>query len=227
MATPGWNDPNGGPRTRHEDSRSIGHRSRASTSALLNRFNRQLQSRDIHVNQRLKALIATAVLSCASVSALAADFSPALQTKVDKYKQKMVEWAANPTLVAAAKEANAKGALAGMTNAKWLEVAESDATVKSFMTNKAGVLVTKWEEDTGINKLVVRDEKGNLIAASTKPLLYNNAVRPVYLNAIKGQVWVDSKVAPDPTTQVRGVQASAPILDGKKVIGVLHLAITE
>jgi len=35
------------------------------------------------------------------------------------------------------------------------------------------------------------DEKGNLVAASIKPLLYNNAVRPVYINAIKGQVWAD------------------------------------
>jgi hypothetical protein len=175
---------------------------------------------------RLKTVLAT-VLACASVSAFAADFSAATQSKVEKYKQKLVEWAANPVIVNAVKEANAKGPLAGMTNAKWQDVNDSDAVVKSFLESKSGLLVKKWEEDPAINKLVARDEKGNLVAASTKPLLFNNAARPVYTNAIKGQVWVDSKITPDPTTQIKGVQASAPVLDGKKVIGVLHLAITE
>jgi len=73
----------------------------------------------------------------------------------------------------------------------------------------------------------VRDEKGNLVAASTKPLLYNNAVRPVFMNAIKGQAWSDTKVLPDPTTQIKSVQASAPVMDGGKVIGVIHVGIKE
>jgi hypothetical protein len=174
----------------------------------------------------LKAGLVT-LLACASVSAFAADFPAPLQAKVDKYKQKLVEWAANPVIVQAVKQANANGALAGMTNAKWQDVADTDPAVKSFITNKAGTLLKKWEADKGINKLVVRDEKGNLVAASTKPLLFNNAVRPVYLNGIKGQVWVADKLTPDPTTQIRGVQASAPVLDGKKVIGVIHVGITE
>lgn len=173
----------------------------------------------------LNAVLA-AVLACASVSAYAELPAP-LQAKAEKYKAKLVEWAANPVIVNAVKEANAKGAAAGMSNAKWLDVSDTDPVVKAFMTNKAGALLTKWEEDPGINKLVVRDEKGNLVAADTKPLLYNNAVRPVYINGIKGQPWIDSKVTPDPTTQIKGVQTAVPILDGKKVIGVLHAAVTE
>jgi len=178
----------------------------------------------------LKSVVKTGLatlLACASFSAFAGDFPAPLQAKVDKYKQKLVEWAANPAIVQAVKEANANGAPGGMTNAKWQDVADNDPAAKSFTTSKAGGLLKKWEEDTGINKLVVRDEKGNLVAASTKPLLFNNAVRPVFVNGIKGQVWADSKVTPDPTTQVKGVQASAPVLDGKKVIGVIHVGITE
>jgi len=175
----------------------------------------------------LKALI-VAMLTCTATTAFAADPLPAsLQAKVDKYKQKLVEWAANPAIVGAVKDANAKGPLSGMTNAKWLEVSDNDPAAKSYTTSKAGSMVTKWEEDKEINKLVVRDEKGNVVAASTKPLLYNNAVRPVYINAIKGQPWSDVKVAPDPTTQVKSVQASAPVLDGSKVIGVIHVGITS
>ncbi len=178
------------------------------------------------MNTRLKTFLAT-ILTCASVSAFSAGLPAATQAKVDKYKQKLVEWAANPAVVSAVKEANSKGPMPGMTNAKWLDAGDADPSVATHLKSKAGVQLKQWEEDPGVDKLVVRDEKGNLVAASTKPLLYNNAVRPVYINAIKGQVWADNKIVPDPTTQVKSVQASAPVLDGKKVIGVLHLAINE
>jgi hypothetical protein len=183
------------------------------------------------VNTAVKSLIATTLaagLALASFSATAADALPApLQAKVDKYKQKLVEWAANPVVVAAVKEANAKPNAIGMSNSKWLEVDDKSPVATAFTTSKAGALVTKWEEDPSINKLVLRDEKGNLVAASTKPLLFNNAVRPVYINAMKGHAWAASAIAPDPTTQVKSVQASAPVLDGGKVIGVLHTGITS
>lgn len=177
-----------------------------------------------------KSFIAGTFAACMALtgfSAAAADLPAPLLAKVDKYKLKLVEWAANPVIVAAVKEANAKANAGGMSNSKWLEVDDKSPTVTAFITNKAGVLVHKWEEDQAINKLVVRDEKGNLVAASTKPLLYNNAVRPVYINAMKGSVWAATTVLPDPTTQIKSVQASAPVLDQGKVIGVIHAGITE
>ena len=178
-----------------------------------------------------KSIIGGALAAClalASFSAAAADPLPApLQAKVDKYKLKLVEWAANPAIVAAVKEANAHSNPDGMTNSKWIEVDDKSPTATAFSSSKAGALVKKWEEDQGINKLVVRDEKGNLVAASTKPLLYNNAVRPVYINAMKGQPWAAPGIAPDPTTQIKSVQASAPVLSGGKVIGVIHTGITS
>lgn len=174
----------------------------------------------------LNAVLAT-LFACISLSAFGAGgLAPDEQAKVDKYMKKMTEWAGNPTVVQAVKEANSRGGLAGMTNSKWLEISDTDPAVSGFMSNKAGSQVKQWEEDKSINKLVVRDEKGNLVAASTKPLLYNNTVRPVYKNAIKGQAWAADKTAPDPTTQIKSVQASVPVMDGDKVIGVLHAGIT-
>lgn len=159
--------------------------------------------------------------------ALAADaLPPALQAKTDLYKKRLVEWAANPAIVAATKAANAKGALPGMTNSKWNDLDDKDPAVRGFETSIAGALIVKWEEDKGINKLVLRDEKANLVAASTKPLLFNNTTRPVYSMAIKGQVWAATEVKPDPTTGIKSVQASAPVMDGDKVIGVIHAGIT-
>ncbi|SFV15838.1 PDC sensor domain-containing protein [Pseudoduganella namucuonensis] len=183
----------------------------------------------VHIAQ--KSVLATALAACmafASCSAAAAEaFSAPLQAKVEKYKKKLVEWAADPAIVAAVKEANSKSNPTGMTNSKWVEVEEKSPAATAFSTSKAGALVKKWEEDQNINKLVVRDEKGNLVAASTKPLLFNNAVRPVYIQAIKGETWAATAIAPDPTTQIKSVQASAPVFDGKKVIGVIHAGITS
>jgi hypothetical protein len=148
-----------------------------------------------------------------------------VQGKVDTYKKKLVEWAATPAVVAAVKESNAKGGLvAGMTNAKWDELADSDPVVKGFQTNVVGKLLSKWEEDKTLDKLYVRDEKGNLVAGSNKPLLYNNGNRPPFKNGLAG-AWNDNVVKPDPTTQKKTVQVSVPVVDGGKNIGVLQTAV--
>ena len=81
-----------------------------------------------------------------------------LQAKVDTYKKKLVEWAANPAIVNAVKESKAKGGLvAGMNNSKWDELGEKDALVMSFQTSEAGKLLAGWDADTAITKLYLRD----------------------------------------------------------------------
>lgn len=152
---------------------------------------------------------------------------PEVQAKVDKYKKHLVEWAANPQIVAAVKESNSKGGVAGMGNSKWDDLSDKDPIVTGLNQNAAAKQISKWEEDKSIEKLNLRDEKGNLVACSShsgKPLLYNNASRPPFQNGLKG-AWAAAEVKPDPTTQKKTVQISAPVLDGGKAIGVLHSAI--
>lgn len=153
--------------------------------------------------------------------------SPDVQAKVEKYKKKLAEWAAHPVIIAAAKESNKKVETIPMTNVSWDGLDEKDALVTAFQTNTAGKLISKWEKSNELVKLLVRDEKGNLIAAGTgtKPLLFNNANRPPFVNAMKGNVWSASEAKPDPTTQRLAVQISAPIKDGAKVIGVIQTAL--
>lgn len=174
----------------------------------------------------ISLLFVGAVISVLSSTAAHAELAPDVQAKVDTYKKKLIEWAANPTIVAAAKESNAKGGLvAGMSNAKWDELADGDAAVKGFQTSAAGKLLTQWEADKTLDKLYVRDEKGNLVAGSNKPLLYNNVNRPPVANPLKGQPWAAGEAKPDPTTQKKSVQLGVPILDGGKTIGVLQTAV--
>lgn len=171
-------------------------------------------------------LVAATLIFCMNASVQADPVTPEVQAKVDQYKKKLQEWAANPVIIAAAKEANAKGgAVPGMTNAKWDELNDADPVVKGLQTSAAGKLLTKLEEDKGISKLYVRDEKGNLVAGSNKPILFNNAARPPFKNAIGGKVHADAEAKADPTTQKKSVQASVPIMDGGKPIGVLHTAV--
>jgi len=175
----------------------------------------------------LSALLVGIVVAVGSIGNARAELPGDVQAKVDSYKKKMVEWAANATVVAAVKEANGKGGMiAGMSNAKWDELPDNDPVVKGFQTSAAGKVVSKWEEDKGINKLYIRDEKGNLVAGSNKPLLYNVATRGPFVNGIKGTVWDSGSVKPDPTTQKKSVQIGVPVMDGGKPIGVLHAAVT-
>lgn len=157
----------------------------------------------------------------------AAPIPAQMQAKVDKYKEKLAKWAGDPVIVSAVKAANAKGPLPGMSNSKWIELGDKDPVVTAFQTSPAGKLVTQWEADKNLGKLNVRDDKGNLVAASSsaKPLLYNNGTKPPFVNGIKGEPWAASQMKPDPTTQRNSVQIAAPVLDNGKPIGVIHSAV--
>jgi len=160
------------------------------------------------------------------VSAANADLTPDAQAKADKYKQKLTEWAADPAVIAATKSANSTGPIPGMTNGKWEELSESDPAVTGILANAPSKLLSKWEEDKALNKLYLRDMNGNFVAGSSKPLLYNNANREFFKEAIKGNAWNQPAAKPDPTTQIKSIQVSAPVKDGGKTIGVIHTAVT-
>ena len=177
-------------------------------------------------NTLLSMLCGATILAFSAGQAMADPISPDVQSKADKYKHKLVEWAADPAIIAAVKDSNAKGGMPGMSNAKWDDLAEGDAQIKAMLSTPASKKVIKWEEDKAINKLLVRDAKGNLVAGSSKPLLYNVSARPPFINVMKGQPWHANEVKPDPTTSKKSVQISAPILDGGTAIGVIHSAVS-
>lgn len=153
-----------------------------------------------------------------------------LQAKVDAAKVTLAEFAKNPAVVSAVKEANGKGGIiAGMSNAKWDELAETDAQVKGIDANPTSKLIQGFAgKHPEMNKLYVRDEKGNLVASGSggKTLLWSIAARPFFKVAMEGKAWSDSAVKPDPTTQVKGVAFVVPVMDGGKAIGLLQSNFT-
>jgi hypothetical protein len=172
------------------------------------------------------AIAAVALVAVTPIGALAEDLPADLQAKIEAYKTKLAQWASSPVVVAAVKASNQNGGLApGMGNAKWDELSDSDPLVQGTKTSDAGKLLSDWAKDSGISKLYLRDKDGNIVAGDSKPFFYNNGKKPVFANAIKGQPWSGGEVKPDPTTQVKGVHLSVPVLDGSTPIGVLHTSV--
>lgn len=176
----------------------------------------------------LMALLLGAAIVCASMSTARADLAANVQVTVDSYKKQLVEWAASPVAIAAAKESNAKGGTAGMTNAKWSGLGEDDPAVKALQSGATAKQVGKWETySEELGKLNLRDEAGNLVAfgpSAAKPAFYNNSDKPPYKNGMKGP-WSDKDIKPDLTTKKNSVQIAAPIMDGGKAIGLIHASV--
>jgi hypothetical protein len=181
----------------------------------------------MHRRPVLAALWLAAALSPLLASpAWASDPIPApVQKLVDEHRAKLLQWAANPLVVSAVKASNSSGGLAGMSPAKWAELSDNDAAVKGVLTSPAGKYVDSLDSKI-VNKVVVRDKAGNLVAANTKVALYNVSHRPVFKGAITGTPWQQDSVQKDVTTQVRSVQIAVPVKDGADVIGVMHASIS-
>src|SRR5262249_38240106 len=84
--------------------------------------------------------IALAVVAFLPVVALASslEVTPAVQAELDKQAKALTAWAADPVIVSAVKEQNAKGPIAGMDNAKWKTIRRSDAIVQGLIHGAAG-----------------------------------------------------------------------------------------
>ena len=168
-----------------------------------------------------------AALLCSSV-AYAGAITPTMQQKVDEYKAKAATLAADPALIKAVKEANAKGPIPGMDNAKWEPIPESDPVAAEMVNNPAGKLLTQWmnADVKGMNKLVLTGKHGQRFAFTSKPASYMSKDKAHFSESFTGKVWQMKEAQPDPSTKVEAVQITVPVKDGKEVIGVLLLSLT-
>lgn len=158
----------------------------------------------------------------------AGDVTPKMQPGIDAYKKQAVAWAADPLIVKAVKESNARGPIPMMGNAKWRELKESDPVVKGMVDNPAGQLLTRWmdADAKGINKIVLSGDKSHRVAYTSMPAIYIGKGKPNFDEAFAGKVWQQGESKPDPSTNIDSVQIAAPVKDGGKVIGVLLVSLT-
>lgn len=177
-------------------------------------------------SKRLLLIALTLLLPVAPL--LAGDVTQKMQTKIDTYKKQAATWAADPLVVQSVKDANAKGPIEGMGNAKWRELKETDTVVQSFVTNPTGQLLTKWmnADAQGLNKVVLSGAKSQRVAFTSMPAIYIGKGKPNFDEAMDGKVWQQGESKPDPSTNIDTVQIAAPVKDGGKVIGVLLVSLT-
>jgi len=180
------------------------------------------------IHHLLVSLFAGVILA-SSLPVSAAPISDKMQQKIDSYKKQAVAWAADPLIVGAVRDANANGPIAGLGNAKWKELKETDPLVSGFVTNATGKQLTKWlEADAkGINKIVLSGAKSQRVAFTSMPAIYLGKGKPNFDTSMNdGKVWQQDESKPDPSTSIDTVQISAPVKDGDNVIGVLLVSLT-
>jgi len=163
------------------------------------------------------------VFSLSATTAFAGELNAATQAKVEKYKKQLATWAKDPAVIAAIENSNNK--TNNMSNNNWKALSAKDAKVLSYQNSSAGKKLTQWNADTSLGKLFLRDKKGNLVAGSKKPAIFNIADRPAFSKAIKGKSWNASKIKPDPTTKLASVQISYPVISKGANIGIIHTAV--
>ncbi|MDH4275551.1 MAG: hypothetical protein OEW08_10965 [Gammaproteobacteria bacterium] len=184
-----------------------------------------------------KSVVRTSIMSISAISlalamsfsAHAGDITPKMQLKIDTYKKQILNWATNPDIINAVKDANAQGPIAGLGNAKWREIKEDDALVQGFIKSPTGQLLTKWmkADEKGINKIVLSGNKSQRVAFTSMPAIYLGKGKPNFDTSFgEDKVWQQGETKPDPSTNVEGVQISAPVKDGGEVIGVLLVSLT-
>ncbi len=169
----------------------------------------------------LLSFLATFLLSMSA--ATAGELDSKTQGKVDAYKQKLATWAQDPDVISAVKKANQQGT--DMDNAKWKAMTKNDGKVLSYQSSSAGKKLTKWNKDKSLGKLFLRDKKGNYVAGSKKPAIYNIASRPAFSKAKPGQGWNSTRVKADPTTNLASIQVSYPVISNGEKIGVIHTSV--
>ena len=174
------------------------------------------------------SLIAGLLALVVTTPLLAGDITPKMQPNIDQYKKQATMWAADPLIVQAVKDANAKGPIEGLGNAKWRDLKEADPLVQGFITNPAGQLLTKWmnADAKGINKIVLSGAKSQRVAFTSMPAIYIGKGKPNFDEAMDGKVWQQPETKPDPSTNIDTVQIAAPVKDGGKVTGVLLVSLT-
>ncbi len=173
--------------------------------------------------------VAVAVVALLPVMALAAGFeiTPAVQAELDRQKQVVAGWAADPVIVSAVKEQNARGPIAGMDNPKWKTTRRSDPVVKAFQTSPAGqFLRARLAASNGaFSEAFLNGSKGEKVAFAEKTTSYIHAGQAKHdVPYTTGKAW-QGKPEFDESSQTYAVQVSVPVLDGGKPIGSLVVGV--
>ena len=172
--------------------------------------------------------LAVVVTALVPVPAFAIDITPGVQAELDRLKQTLAKQAADPIIVQAVKEQNAKGPIPGMDNTKWKTVRRSDPIVQALIHNPAGESLKKMIAASGdtLDKAFLNGAQGEKVAFAEKTISYLHKGQEKFdVPMSTGKPWQMSKQWFDESLQGYALQVAAPVMDGGKVIGVLVASV--
>ncbi len=174
--------------------------------------------------------IALAVVAFLPVVALASSFevTPAVRAELEKQSKVLAAWAADPVIVTAVKEQNAKGPIAGMDNAKWKAARRSDPIVQGLSGSAAGQFIKKKIDASNgtLDKVFLNGAHGEKVAFAEKTISYIHKGQEKFdVPMSTGKPWQMTKPWFDESLQGYALQVAVPVMDGGKAIGVLVASV--
>jgi hypothetical protein len=155
------------------------------------------------------------------------EMTTAAQKELSRQAEVVKVWAANPAVVRAVLEQNAKAPIEGMDNEKWKSVKRSDDLVRGFTRNDAGkFLIQKVSDSDGLFvRAFLSAAKGEKVAFTEKTISYLHAGQPKFdVPFTTGKTWQGPPEL-DTVSEKYAVQISAPVLSGGRPVGVLVVGV--
>jgi len=181
------------------------------------------------MKSRIAALYVLVLVGAIGVAIALADMqiSPVAQAALDRQKQVVVAWAADPVIVGAVKAQNAKGPMPGMDNAAWKTTRRSDPVVKAFQANPAAQLLqSKLGASAGlVSEAFLNGSRGEKVAFAEKTTSYIHAGQPKFDVPYGAAKPWQGKPEFDESTQTYAIQISTPVVADGKPIGALVVGV--
>jgi hypothetical protein len=173
-----------------------------------------------NINIMISALFVLLVLGGRAASF---EMTPEAQAELDKMKAVVAGWAADPVLVKAVVIQNGKGPIEGMDNAKWKTMRRTDAMVKDFQSNPAGLLLKSKIDASGgmFTEAFLSAAQGEKVAFVEKTTSYIHKGQPKFEVPFGGAKSWQGKPEFDESAQTYQIQISVPVLQDAKPVGVL------
>ncbi|MDX2227029.1 MAG: hypothetical protein SFY92_08080 [Verrucomicrobiae bacterium] len=174
-------------------------------------------------------LLLTVMPAMVQSSLLAKDkvITPLQQKQIDKCIKEVSAWAANPVLIKALQEQNAKGPVPGLTNDVWKGKLRTSDEIKAYQSNPAGAFLSSSLAASGglYGEAFLSAAQGEKVAFVQKTTSYIHKGKEKFDAAFdSGKPW-QGKPEFDESSQNYLVQISVPVLDKSKAIGVLTVGI--
>jgi hypothetical protein len=167
-------------------------------------------------------------LILAVMAAQAFDLTPAVQAEIDRQKAAVVSWATHPVVVAAVREQNSRGPIAGMDNAKWKTVRRGDPIVQALAGSPAARFLQARIDGSGgaLDKAFINAARGEKVAFAEKTISYLHKGQEKFdAPMATGRPWQMAQPWFDESLQGYAVQVAAPVIDGGKVVGVVVASV--